>query len=118
VNGPEAHWRAALADGRLLLQRGVVSGKAFFPPRLAEPGTGGAAEWVEASGRGVVYSVTVISRKPPEADYAVVLIELEEGPRLMSRVDGVAADSVVIGMDVRARIIETEGAPLLVFEAA
>jgi uncharacterized OB-fold protein len=118
VNGPEAHWRAALADGRLLLQRGTVSGRAFFPPRAFEPGTGDGVEWFEASGRGVVYSVTVISRKPPEADYAVVLVELEEGPRLMSRVDGVAAEAVTIGMHVRARIADVDGAALLVFEAA
>ncbi|WP_439533161.1 Zn-ribbon domain-containing OB-fold protein [Polymorphobacter sp.] len=114
--GPEAEWRAALADGRLLLQRGVESGQAFFPPRLAEPRTGAAVEWIETCGRGTVYSVTVIGRKPPEPAYAVVLVTLAEGPRMMSRVDGVAAEAVTIGMAVRARIIEEEGQKLLVFE--
>jgi uncharacterized OB-fold protein len=117
TSGPEAHWRAALADGRLLLQRGVETGRAFFPPRAFEPGTGGAVEWFEACGRGTVYAVTVVGQKPPEPDYAVVLVELEEGPRLMSRVEGVAAADVRIGMPVRARIL-ADAPPLLVFEAA
>jgi len=118
VSGPEAVWRAALAEGRFMLQRGVASGRAFFPPRLAEPGTGEAVEWFEACGRGEVYSVTVIGRKPPEPAYAVVLVELEEGPRLMSRVEGVAADAVTIGMKLTARIIDEAGTPLLVFDPA
>jgi len=113
--GPEAVWRAALAEGRLLLQRGVASGRAFFPPRSAEPGTGDAVEWFEASGAGKVYSVTVIGRKPPEPPYHVALITLAEGPRLMSRVEGVAEPA--IGLTVKARIVEEDGQPLLVFVA-
>jgi uncharacterized OB-fold protein len=115
--GPEAQWRAALAEGRLLLQRGVASGRAFFPPRAFEPGTGQAVEWFEASGLGEVYSVTVIGRKPPEPAYHVALIALDEGPRLMSRVEGMAAEDVAIGLRVRARIL-AEDPPLLVFEPA
>ena len=54
VAGPEAHWRAALAEGRFLLQRAQSSGTVYFPPRLAEPGTGETdLEWVEASGMGI-----------------------------------------------------------------
>ncbi len=66
TGGPEAHWRAALAEGRLLLQRALASGTVFFPPRVSEPGTGDPAlEWIEASGLGTVYSVTLIPQKPP-----------------------------------------------------
>jgi uncharacterized protein len=118
MTGAEAHWRAALAEGRFLLQRGCASGRAFFPPRIAEPGTGDSAEWFEASGEGRVYSVTVVARKPPETPYAVVLVELAEGPRVMSRIEGVAPDAIRIGMAVKARIIADDGAPLLVFEPA
>ena len=117
--GPEAQWRAALADGRFLLQRAVSSGTVFFPPRLAEPGTGDDdIEWIEASGMGLVYSLTLVSPKPPAEPYNVVLVDLDEGARLMSRVDGVAPDALRIGQRVRARIIEENGAPLLVFVPA
>ena len=117
--GPEAQWRAALADGRFLLQRAVSSGTVFFPPRLAEPGTGDDdIEWIEASGMGLVYSLTLVAPKPPAAPYNVVLVDLDEGARLMSRVDGVAPDALRIGQRVRARIIEENGAPLLVFVPA
>jgi hypothetical protein len=114
---PEAHWRAALAQGRLLLQRDPESGKSYFPPRLAGS-DGQALEWVEASGRGVVYSVTVIHPRPPKEPYNVVLIDLEEGARVMSRVDGVAAQEVAIGMPVIADIDQTPDEPLLVFHPA
>jgi uncharacterized protein len=117
--GPEQHWRDALAEGKLLLQRARTSGTVFFPPRLAEPGVGDEElDWIEASGMGTVHAVTVIGRKPPEPAYNVVLVDLDEHVRLMSRVDGVAAEDVRIGMRVRARITEEAGAPLLVFEVA
>jgi uncharacterized OB-fold protein len=119
ATGPEAHWRAALAEGRFLLQRARSSGTVIFPPRLAEPGTGDTElDWFEASGLGTVHAVTVISRKPPESPYNVVLIELDEHVRLMSRVEGVVPDAITIGMRVRARIGEEDGTPLLLFEPA
>ncbi|WP_136162163.1 Zn-ribbon domain-containing OB-fold protein [Sphingomonas flavalba] len=113
----EAHWRAALAEGRFLLQRAVNSGTVVFPPRVAEPGTGDPdLEWFEASGMGTVYSVTIVAQRHPEAPYNVALIDLDEGARMMSRVDGVASDAVRIGMRVRARIIAEGDAPLIVFD--
>ena len=114
---PEKQYNEFLAQGRFMLLRAKASGRCMFYPRVAEPLTGDTdLEWVEASGRGQVYSATVVRRKPPEADYNVVLVDLEEGPRLMSRVDGIAAAEVRIGMLVQARIIEEEQRPLLVFE--
>ncbi len=117
AGGPEAQWRAALAEGRFLLQRARASGRVFFPPRLAEPGTGdGDLEWIEASGLGTIYSVTVISQRPPTPPYAVVLVDLDEGARMMSRVEAMEPDAIRIGMRVRARIAQQDGAPLLVFD--
>lgn len=116
---PEAEWRAHLAAGRFMIQRSRSSGRHVFYPRVAEPGTGAAdLEWVEASGRGTVHAVTIVRRKPPTPDYNVVLVDLAEGPRLMSRVADIAPDAVAIGMAVKARIDEEEGQPLLVFVPA
>lgn len=116
--GPEAEYRAHLAAGNFMLQRGVTSGQCFFPPRTHEPATGDAVEWVAASGHGSVYARTIVRKRDPEPDYAIVLVELFEGPRLMARVDGITPDAVHIGMAVQARIIAEHDAPLLVFEAA
>ena len=112
---PDEDFRRFLAEGRFMIQRSAASGRHVFFPRVAEPGTGAPLDWVEASGRGVVYATTVVRKKPPEPSYNVALIDLAEGPRLMSRVEGVEPDAVVIGMAVRARIVDQDGEPILVF---
>lgn len=104
TGGPAAHWDAALAQGRLLLQRPVGGGAAVFPPRARAPGTGAALEWIEASGLGTVYSVTWIHGRPPEPPRNVVLVDLAEGARMMGRVDGITPETLAIGMAVKARI--------------
>jgi uncharacterized protein len=116
---PDEDYRRHLAEGRFMLQRSSSSGAFLHPPRVAEPGSGAAdLAWVPASGRGTVYSVTIVRQKPPAQDYNVVLIDLDEGPRLMSRAVGVAPADVKIGMQVCARIVTEDDAPLLVFEKA
>lgn len=116
---PEAEWRAHLAEGRFMIQRSRSTGGHVFYPRVAEPGTGADdLGWVEASGDGIVHAVTVVRKKDPAESYNVVLVDLAEGPRLMSRVDGVDVDAVKIGMAVRATIISEDGKPLLVFVPA
>jgi uncharacterized protein len=120
--GPEAVFRAALAEGRILFQRNPETGAAVFYPRAVLPGghdarPGARAEWVEASGHGTVHSTTV-SRRRPEAggDRNIALIELAEGARLISSVTGIAPESVRIGMKVRARIDREGDEPVLRFE--
>jgi uncharacterized OB-fold protein len=114
---PDADYRAHLQQGRFMLLRSSSSGRCFFYPRVAEPGTGNTdLEWVEASGAGKVYSVTVVRAKPPQPSYNVALVDLEEGPRLMTRIDGIAFDGVRIGMDVRARIVQEDEQHFVVFE--
>ena len=116
---PDADYRAHLAAGRFMLQRSRSSGAFVFHPRVAEPGSGATdLEWVEASGRGNVYSSTTVRCKPPAADYNVALIDLAEGPRMMSRVLGIACVDVKIGMPVRARIELDNDQPLVVFDPA
>jgi uncharacterized OB-fold protein len=113
---PEKEYFEFLSAGKFMIQRSTESGRYVFFPRLAEPVNGSPLEWVEASGRGTVYSITVLRPKPPEAMYNVALIDLDEGPRMMSRVDGMPADQVSIGMKVNARIVQENDKPLLVFE--
>jgi uncharacterized OB-fold protein len=115
--GPEQEWRAALGQGELRVQRARRSGRCFFPPRVAEPGTGDLDwDWIVVSGDGTVYSVTVIYPRPPAEPYNVVLVDLVEGVRMMGRVVG--AEAVEIGMQVRARIDHEGPEPLILFEPA
>ena len=100
-----------------MLQRCRRSGRFIYYPRVAEPRSGDIdLEWVEASGRGTVYSTTVVRQKPPTADYNVALVDLVEGPRMMSRIDGIAPEAVRIGMPVRAVIKRENDQPVVVFE--
>lgn len=116
---PEQAFLAFLAAGRLMIQRARKSGRCFFPPRVAEPVTGDTGyDWVEASGRGIVYATTVTRPRPPAHSVNVALIDLREGPRMMSRVEGVAPEHVAIGMQVRARIVCEDGSPIVVFDVA
>jgi uncharacterized protein len=99
--GPEAQYRAHLTAGRFCIQRSRSTGEHVFYPRVAAPGSGATdLEWVDASGFGTVYSITVNRSK--EGSYNIALITLDEGPRLMSRIDGV--ETVAIGTRVKARI--------------
>jgi len=113
---PDAEFRTHLQQGRLMLLRSRASGHCFFYPRVLEPGTGNTdLEWVEASGRGTVYSVTIVRAKPPQTLYNVALVDLEEGPRMMTRIDGIAAERVQIGMPVQARIVVEDDLPFVTF---
>jgi uncharacterized OB-fold protein len=116
---PEREYLRFLAEGRFMIQRSRSSGRHLFYPRVAEPRTGATdLEWVEASGEGTVYATTVVRQRPPSPSYNVALIDLAEGPRMMSRVEGIAPEDVRIGMKVRARISRDGDQPLLVFDPA
>ena len=113
--GPEGEFQAFLQQGRFMIQRSRSTGSYVFYPRIAIPGTGEQdLEWVEASGNGTVYSITVTRAR--EGAYNVALIDLAEGPRLLSRVEGV--ENLPIGAAVRGRVAETADGPALVFDPA
>jgi uncharacterized OB-fold protein len=114
---PDVDFAKFLEAGKFMLLRSKSSKNYFFYPRIAEPQTGNLdLEWMEASGKGTVYSTTTVMQKPPAANYNVVLVDLEEGPRLMSRVSGIEPEKVTIGMPVRAKIEKDDkGSNVLVF---
>lgn len=112
----ERHYFEQLAQGRFTIPQCQVCARHHFYPRVVCPHCGAdALRWTEPSGLGRVYSTTVVRSKA--GDYTVCLVDLAEGPRLMSRVVDVPPDAVRIGMPVRARIDTVDGGPLLVFVA-
>jgi len=118
--GPEQFFRESLERGEFMIQRCERTGRAVFYPRAISPFGGGPLRWEPASGEGSVYSATVVRRREDRGgDYSVVLVDLEEGPRLMSTVVDIAPDQVRIGMRVRAGIRpQPDGTPRLVFTPA
>lgn len=120
MSGPEAEFRAHLAEGRFMIQRSKSAGTHVFFPRPFVPGTGETdLEWVEASGDGTVHATTVNRRSPEKGgSFNVALVDFAEGPRMLSRVVGIAPEEVTIGMKVRAKIEELNGGPAVVWEPA
>jgi uncharacterized OB-fold protein len=87
-----------------------------FPPALVCRDCGSPdLAWKEASGQGAVYSATTVRDR--DGSYNVSLVNLAEGARMMSRVEGVDPDAVHIDMKVEARIVR-EPEPMVVFVPA
>ncbi|MDQ8030770.1 MAG: Zn-ribbon domain-containing OB-fold protein [Bordetella sp.] len=102
----EAFWRAS-AEGRFLLPRCQACGRLHWHPRAFCPFChADAIEWVQASGRGEVYSFSIVRR--PGAPYVLAYVRLDEGPILMTNiVDGDPA-AVRVGMRVNVGFRATE----------
>ena len=115
--GPDAVWFENVKNGKFRIQKCNHCGKAFFYPRPLCVHCGSADwGWVDASGKGTVYSTSVVRQRPEDGpDYNIALIDLAEGPRRMSLVTVIAAPEVKIGMAVQAYIGELEKQSLVLF---
>ncbi|MBC9729983.1 bifunctional MaoC family dehydratase N-terminal/OB-fold nucleic acid binding domain-containing protein [Streptomyces sp. TRM68367] len=105
VNRDNAGFWEGVRQHRLLIQRCTACGT-LRHPWLPGCTACGSPDWdtVEASGEGTVHSYVVMHHPPfPAFDppYAVALVELAEGVRIVSNVVGVPYDNVRIGMPVR-----------------
>jgi uncharacterized protein len=104
----EPFW-AAVQERRLLMPKCAACATVTFPPTVACPQCAGRDfAWTEMSGRGRVYSFTVYHRvyHPAFKDkvpYVVAVIELDEGPRIISNVIGIGVDDVRCEMPVAVR---------------
>jgi uncharacterized OB-fold protein len=99
-------WDATRRE-QLVLQWCTDCGKPIFYPREVCPSClrADTLEWRDASGRGEVYAVSVQhSPQMPmpayEAPYAVAVVELEEGVRMLSTIVGTDPESVTVGQAV------------------
>jgi uncharacterized protein len=111
----------ATAQGTLLLPRCLSCSTFIWYPRAFCPACGSqSVEWVEASGRGTIYSYTINRRgygDHPEyrgqGTFVLAYVELDEGPRVMTNIVDCDPDSVAIGQLVEVVFHDTgQGAAL------
>ncbi len=101
---PAAAYIAHLEKGELAYQVSKSTSQVVFYPRVIAPVTGAAdLEWRVSKGLGTVHATTVVHPQKGEP-YNVALIDVDEGFRLMSRVEDIAPASVKIGMRVKMRV--------------
>jgi uncharacterized OB-fold protein len=107
---PDAETRPfwdALGNGRLLIKWCLECGRPHYFPRAFCPFCWSErTEWREASGDGVVFATTTVRQMGVEpfrsrVPYNVSIVELAEGPRMLTNVVGIDASEVRIGMEVR-----------------
>ena len=98
---------AAAKERRLVVQRCTGCGALRFPPReLCSGCLATGAEWIEVSGRGEIFSFNVMHQIyhpafAAEVPYAVVVVKLAEGPKMISNLVDCPPTGIVIGMPVR-----------------
>ncbi|MFF4156786.1 bifunctional MaoC family dehydratase N-terminal/OB-fold nucleic acid binding domain-containing protein [Streptomyces sp. NPDC001678] len=113
INRDNAGFWEGVAGHRLLIQRCTACGRQRFP-WLPGCGECGSPLWeaVEAAGEGVVFSYVVMHHPPVPgfgAPFAVGLIELVEGVRMISNVVGVEPGRIRIGMPVTLEFVRYGG---------
>ncbi len=118
--GPDAMFRDGLSKGQINLQQCDDCGKSIFFPRINCPHCGGTSlTWQPTSGKGEVHTTTTVRRRPESGgDYNVCMIELSEGVRMMSRVDGIDPHDVKIGMPITTFVGDIDGAAAVLCKPA
>lgn len=98
-------WQAAKRHELLIQQCQNCKKNIFFPKVCCPNCLSTDLDWIKASGRGKVYSFSVLYANPPLAfkddlPYVVAIVELEEGVRMYSNIVGCAAEEVECDMPV------------------
>ena len=104
------HFWDGCKEGELRLQRCTdCDGGSYFPPRPFCPKCGSRkVEVYPASGRAVLYSYVINHRPAPgfedDAPYAIAVVELEEGPRMMTSITGLPATPEALELDMPLQV--------------
>jgi uncharacterized OB-fold protein len=91
-------------DGQLIIPRCSACGQLnWFPRAMCRYCSSTELEWTPMSGRGSIYSFSVVSRPPSDdlpPSYVVALVDLEEGVRMMTHIVGAEPAALRIGLPV------------------
>ena len=105
----EPFWTAA-GEGRLVIKKCRSCGQVHYYPRSICPFCGSdRTEWRDASGRGTIYSYSIMRRAP--VPYAIAYVTLEEGVTMMTNIVDCDLDAIRIGQKVTVVFRPTEGGP-------
>ena len=102
----QPYWEAS-RRGKLVIQQCSACRHRLFPPRVNCPQCGSRElAWESVSGKGVIYTYTIAHRPPhpvmaEQCPLAIAVVELAEGPRMMSNVVDCNPGEVKIGMKVQ-----------------
>lgn len=116
-------WEGGRA-GRLRIQRCSRCGVAFFYPRSSCPECGTEdVEWFDASGRATLHTYLINHLPAPGFDdgpYAIAVVELAEGPRMLTNIVGVeqTPEALVLDMPLVVEFDERDGVFVPVFRPA
>jgi uncharacterized OB-fold protein len=119
-----AEYWAGVARGELMIKRCDECGDHLYPRRMFCPrDMSDQLEWIQASGRGTVYTFSTVYRAPDrglEVPYTNGIVELDEGVYLYGRLVGKEDERFEIGDMVEVEFASVvEGQPKLpVFRAA
>lgn len=115
-SAPYWEWAAA---GELRIPRCVATGRSFFPPRRYSPYVvGGSVEWIRVSGHARLYSYVISHRPAPgfeeDGPYAIAVVELDEGPRLMTNIVGIDNTPENLVLDMPLEVAFESRGPMMV----
>src|SRR5437879_4093083 len=100
----------AASKGTLMLKKCGACGQAHHYPRAICPFCASdRTEWIAASGRGTIYSYSVMRRVP--VPYAIGYVTLEEGVTMMTNIVDCDLDAIRIGQRVKVVFKPTDGGP-------
>ena len=100
-------------EGELWIQRCNDCNKPYFYPRFFCPRCMGKnVEWFKTSGRGKLHTYMINHRPPPffakEAPYAIAIVELDEGVRMMTNIHGIENTPENLVLDMPLRVVFEE----------
>ncbi len=102
------HFWDGTRERELRLQRCDACGKVYFPPRPFCPGCASREVSVfKASGRGILYSYVINHRAAPgfEPPYSIAVVELDEGPRMMTNIVGTPQTPEALQLDMPVEVV-------------
>ena len=102
-------WKAA-GEGKFLVRFCAACGKAHWYPRSMCPFCASErTEWRPGSGRGTIYTYSVMRRV--DVPYAIAYVTLDEGPTMLTNIVDCDLDAVAIGKKVRLVFKPSDGGP-------
>jgi hypothetical protein len=113
-NAGATFWKKA-AEGLLVVPKCAECDRTFWHPRPRCPHCGSErVEWIPASGRGAVHTFTVVRQSgdpyfKTKVPYAVAMIDLDEGVRIMTNIVDTPLDSLAVGMRVEVLFEDAGG---------